>query len=131
MFEDLSYLLVSPSPVEVRILVDLDTGMPSNALGQASSLYSIPGPVLNGIVDGWVYQTIIRGTDASPNNFHGFMKFNFNNPNISWHVDYDTPCLNTLYDLYTVALHEATHALGFNSFIREDGNTTRACPILS
>ncbi len=49
------------------------------------------------------------------------MAFNFSNPGILWHTNLGGPTSAGLYDLYSVALHEVTHALGFASLINFNG----------
>jgi len=114
----------------------------SGVLGLASSFYVLPnGTTTNGgIVDNEIYKSIISGYNSftnvsaplgSTNNsnsslsstfFHGMMAFNFANPIINWELDLSTAS-TTKVDLYTVALHEITHALGFASLINFDGTS--------
>ncbi len=139
---DLSEFIVPASTnnqvhIWVRNIEELDA--PANALGLATSFYSTPqmeNPV-GGIVDGMVWQTINSGLDSYTNVvspfaigtdlnsddgtfYHGMMAFNFNQP---WHTDLTTVAAANEYDLYTVALHEITHALGFASLINDDGQS--------
>jgi hypothetical protein len=114
----------------------------SNVLGLASAYYlapSVNSTTTGGIIDNEVWKTINTGVDSysgvmSPflldptnqNNFglyHGYMAINFNNPTINWHTDLSQNTSTGLYDLYTVVLHEVTHALGFASLIDENGNS--------
>jgi hypothetical protein len=113
-----------------------------NVLAFASSYYSL---LFNGltpeaeITDGLVWQTLNTGVDPyltipsalaitggnqSPY-FHGFMAFNFFNPDIApnWAHDMSGANVGLNYDLFSILLHEATHILGFNSLIDSDGGS--------
>jgi hypothetical protein len=110
----------------------------TSILGTASAFYAIPStanlPTPGGIAENEVFKTIVSGIDsytnvASPliiaNNppgvaafYHGLMAFNFNN--INWETNL-TATSTSAYDLYTVALHEITHALGIASIIDYTG----------
>lgn len=114
----------------------------SSVLGTASSFYSMPyiftPPIPGGIADNEIYKTIVSGHDSytnvtSPliiNNappgtasfYHGLVTFNFSNPLTNWETNL-TATSTSLNDLYSVALHEITHALGIASFINFDGNS--------
>ena len=124
---------------------------PNGILGLASSFYIRPNYTNSGgIIDSEIWKTIHTGLDSYLNltvpltsdggstnqaNFfyHGFVTFNFNDtasppiPNsspINWNTILNTTTIPlSQFDLYSVALHEITHALGFNSLIREDGNS--------
>jgi Secretion system C-terminal sorting domain/Periplasmic copper-binding protein (NosD) len=146
VFEDLAQFITPANPnTPVNIWVrDIGlTGAPANALGGASSFYIYPaGAGAQGILDGAVWQTIQSGHDAYTNVvsplvsqnqqigsvfYHGMMAFNFTNFN--WQTDLTTPIANIPggangnYDLYSVVLHEITHALGFASLIFQDGTS--------
>lgn len=135
VFEDLSNFINSPltaSGKKVNIWVKniAGSGAPAGTLGMASSYYIAPynsSIPTGGILDGEMWKTIHLGVDSytntgnSSNFYHGEIAFNFNNPAIQWHTDLATNAPSTLYDLYTVMLHEVTHALGFNSFIDQNG----------
>ncbi|MDX2174600.1 MAG: T9SS type A sorting domain-containing protein [Bacteroidota bacterium] len=138
-----SFYVPTPS-VYVNILVDdisfYAPGTSTSAvLGIASSYYvaplnpSSPNP---GVVENQIYKTITSEQDAyygvaSPLNllntgssslYHGFMAFNFNNTSlVNWNDNMGIVCPATNFDLYTVALHEITHALGFASLISGSG----------
>jgi hypothetical protein len=133
-----------PSSVTVNINIDyIGNYLPSSAtpstsgvLGLASAFYAYPGNPASaspGMVENLIEKTIKSKKDAwnnmlSPfvvtggsNYFHGLMAFNFENTNISWATSAATLATSTEYDLYTVILHEVTHALGFASLITASG----------
>ena len=114
----------------------------SNVLGLATSYYVTPalGPsIIGGIADNEIWKTINSGIDSYTNvspplysnsssingsgYYHGMVALNFNNPSINWHLDLSQNTSNGLYDLYSVILHEVTHALGFASLIDVNGNS--------
>lgn len=143
VFSDLSEFINSPlelSGEKVQIWVHAMSN--NNAAGTASSFYVLPEysstsyNISGGIVNNEIWKTINSGTDSytnvvSPlntvpsgytNNFyHGRVAINFNN--INWHLDLNTNCPSNKYDLYTVILHEVTHALGFASLINYNGES--------
>jgi len=125
---------------------------PNGVLGLASSFYTMPYNTTSGfggIVDNEVWKTIHTGNDSYTNvssplsstgissgasgiYYHGMAAFNFNttdnpsipnNPAINWHTNLSTNASSNLYDLYTVLLHEGTHALGFASLINGNGSS--------
>ena len=131
VFEDISNFIISPlanTGKKVNIRVNgLNT---AGILGAASSFYIQPtnsSNTIGGILEGEVWKTIHLGTDSynnvSENNlfYHGKLELNFSDPNIVWHTDLSTSAPVDKYDLYTVVLHEILHALGFNSFMNQNG----------
>lgn len=145
VFTDLSNFLVPADPnVKVNILVkniENVASYPANTgiLGLATSFYTVPAnPGVSGILDGQVWKTInsgvdaytnvaspliTKGTDASGAFYHGMMAFNFKNGSIVWHTDLTAATAPYTYDLYSTALHEMTHALGFASLINSAGGS--------
>jgi hypothetical protein len=122
---------------------------PTNVLGTASGFYIAPlNSGTNDILDNTIWQTIHNGKDAYTNYlqfpfimsqgwnttlatlYHGQIAFNFNytdnpqwaNPNIQWNSNLNINSPSDRYDLYTVVLHEVTHALGIGSLIASDGS---------
>jgi hypothetical protein len=114
----------------------------SGLLGLATAFYSVPaGSTATGIVDSQVWRTINSGTDAytavaapilvqggqynsgSGSYYHGMVALNFSNSGINWNTNTSIAAPTGLYDLYTIALHEITHALGFASLIDFNGNS--------
>lgn len=130
----------------VNILVDdignlISPATPSNnlTLGVASSFYAFPNSPTSanpGIIENQIQKTIKSQQDAwlavsSPfislgggNFYHGVMGFNFANPSFTWHTNYSGSLASSNdIDLYTVILHELTHALGFGSLINFNGTS--------
>lgn len=112
----------------------------SGVLGLATGYYVVPSGAplsINGIADNEIWKTINSGIDSYTNVvsplittagpgagfYHGMVAFNFSNPGMNWHLDLTTPTATSLHDMYTVALHEVTHALGFASLIDVNGNS--------
>lgn len=119
---------------------------PNGVLGLASSFYSVPNNSttgFGGIVDSEVWKTIHTGTNSYTNLasplitfglntgpsgifYHGMMAFNFNTtntPTINWNTNMGIATPIGTYDLYSVVLHEITHALGFVSLIDQNGSS--------
>jgi Secretion system C-terminal sorting domain len=145
VFEDISNFIDSPLLItgfRVNIWVrniNLISSSPNSLNGLALSFYNLPkNNLIGGIADSEMWKTILSGKDSytnvaaplnlinnSGNFFHGAIAFNFNslggNPVVNWHTDLNSvgPSLKT--DLYSVALHEITHALGFGSLINSNG----------
>ncbi|MFZ4401953.1 MAG: T9SS type A sorting domain-containing protein [Bacteroidales bacterium] len=114
----------------------------SGVLGLASAFYNLPSSSTSGfggIADNEVWKTIHSGIDSYTNVtspiistggqvttgvtfYHGMAAFNFNNPSINWNTNLTIANSPTgLYDLYSVVIHEVTHALGFASLINYNG----------
>lgn len=117
----------------------------SGVLGLATAFYAVPtGSSASGIVDNQVWRTINSGADAysslaapilfqggqynsgSGSYYHGMISLNFSNSGINWNTNMSSAAPAGLYDLYTIALHEIAHALGFASLINHNGNSKLA-----
>lgn len=153
VFSDISAFINSPltaSGNRVNIWVrdignipGVGTPSTSGILGLATTFYTAPGgaPTSTGIVDGEIWKTIISGQDSYTNVvsplltqgggsfstgstfYHGMVAFNFSNPAFNWHTSLTSTTPAGFIDMYTIALHEVTHALGFASLINFDGGS--------
>jgi hypothetical protein len=150
VFQDISDFINTPLTTtgnKVNIWVRNINNMsstPNNFLGLATSFYNVPSSTTaGGISDGEVWKTITLGVDSFANVasplvtsgansngsgvfYHGMVGFNFNTnnlPPVNWHTSLGSVPALGFFDLYTVALHEITHALGFASLIDENGNS--------
>ncbi|MBI3520704.1 MAG: hypothetical protein HY062_15305, partial [Bacteroidetes bacterium] len=142
VFSDISSFISSPLTAngnKVKIWVRDITMIPgysSGVLGLASSFYNIPYNSTGSIADNEIWKTIHRGVDSYSNIaspiistgsstsglfYHGLMAFNFNH---TWNTNLSLQYAPSgQYDLYSVALHEVTHALGFASLINFNGGS--------
>jgi hypothetical protein len=131
-----------PNAALVRILVDdvtpytaPVTPSASGVLGLASAFYAVPWNPASanpGITENVIQKTIKSRVDAWTNItspvlpvagngfYHGYMAFNFS-PVVSWNSGISGLATANQFDLYTVILHEITHALGFASLIGKSG----------
>ncbi len=132
MFRDLSVLLnpdneLPQDLVKIEIRASEGEGvseMDNNVIGVASSIY-LTG-FEEGVIDGLVAQIIQSGVNPYlgledlglvQNTYHGYVRFNFED--ITFHLNNTSWVSNPngKIDLYTVALHEALHLLGFAPLI--------------
>ncbi len=151
VFEDISNFINSPLTAtgnKVNIWVRNINAIPNvinSVLGLATGFYTGPSSnISGGIIENEIWKTIHLGVDSYsnisaplvPNSanasstgfyYHGMVAFNFNNinnlPVVNWNNNLGTSCPANKYDLYSVALHEITHALGFASLINSSGNS--------
>jgi hypothetical protein len=135
---DISNFIPSPCTAtgqKINIWVQ-NPGGGGGFLGEAVPFFSMPYSMTsNGIADNMIWITLNSGQDAWTNVgtplyssgsyssfFHGAVAFQFNGT-INWHTDLATPPAAGEYDLYTVALHEMLHAMGFHTLINYDGKS--------
>lgn len=146
VFSDISSFINSPLTstgqkvnIHIRnIQIAFPNAATSSVGASASPYYCLPASNPNnygGIADNQIWKTILSGTDAYTNVYypilnqgtsfyHGKVSVNFYNSSILWHTDMTTsPAPPGYMDLYTVLLHEVTHALGFTSLIDNDGTS--------
>lgn len=83
-------------------------------LASAGSLY-FTGP--NGFSNGIVFEHATTGIDPLASNTDGSATFDFG---YNWNSQTDATAVGE-FDLFTVALHEVTHALGFASLVSSTG----------
>ncbi|CAB1276402.1 PEP-CTERM sorting domain-containing protein [Candidatus Nitrosacidococcus tergens] len=86
---------------------------PDDILAQGGSYYAIQ----NGFNSGLTFEDITTGSTLYPGVPDADIQFNFSQ---NWNSGLGQPDSDQ-YDLFTVALHEITHDLGFDSFISETG----------
>jgi len=72
------------------------------------------------ILDGNVSEAILNDSDVSGGDFEGSGQINFGN---NWNSDVNTTTGVNEFDLFTVVLHEVSHALGFSSGINATGGS--------
>ncbi len=87
------------------------------------------------IINGFVHDYVTTGVNPVASSImHAKLQVNFHQVYtapplfitaipINWHNDHLAPIPNCYYDLYTVLLHEITHALGWISYIEADATT--------
>ncbi|MCC6690175.1 MAG: right-handed parallel beta-helix repeat-containing protein, partial [Bacteroidia bacterium] len=118
---------VSPSnPVGASSQIEIEVGLSFDAnatiLGIASPYYAQNqiGSTTPGIFAGNPFTHITTGIDPEINAFDGVIMINFNNnPRIT--SDCSAAKAACDFDLFSIALHEMTHALGFASYIVDGG----------
>ncbi len=86
-------------------------------LAAASPLLDLPAP--DGIYNGFVFDHLTTGTNPDPELPDGAIIVNFA---FDWNSDLGDPTAQE-YDLFSVILHELTHALGMVSLMDETGQS--------
>jgi len=141
----LGYNSSYPSSALVKILVDdispyTSPFSPSTSGvgGLASAFYVIPwnpSSPYPGISENIIEKTIksrVNGWNniispvlpiAGNGFYHGILAINFSNPSFNWNSGISATASSSQFDLYSVVLHEITHALGFASLISANGNS--------
>ena len=143
VFLDVSDFLISPlknvdNSTKIKIWIrDFDeiSSLMSNQISYGTSYYNVPKKTTStaGIIDSQLWKTVNGGKDAYDNLsniyydetnklkfYHATFAFNFKLPN-QWHLGLNTNTPSNKYDLYSYALREVVHALGYNSLISENG----------
>ncbi|MEL7004666.1 MAG: hypothetical protein AAFN93_18305, partial [Bacteroidota bacterium] len=138
MFADLSELLNPDGSIptdHVRILVAPSEGFGVNVL---NGVIARASPVIftgfvGGISPGMVMRAVQSNADpyrsmqfydntVSTTSAHGQIRFNFQDFDFFLNTNPADSAPSTLHDLYTVALHESLHLLGFYSLIDAENN---------
>jgi hypothetical protein len=140
VFSDISNFIVSPlsaSTNTVKIHIYCDDAPTSDYPGLASPLYVYPNGPTNpnqGYIQNQIERGIQSGVDpfanlslsglpSSSNFYSGYVYINPNLPNsATWNFAINSATqTSSQYDLYTVVLHEAMHALGIVTQINANG----------
>lgn len=138
VFTDISSLISSPLSVGSNTVNRINiycanngASAPAGALAAASGFYLMPLNPINpnaGIVDNQIQKALISGQNpfanlpigvfpGSSNFYSGYIYINPTPPS-PWHLNTAVATINaTDFDLYSIMLHEVTHALGFHSFL--------------
>ena len=143
VFLDVSDFLISPlknagNPTKIKIWIrnfDEVSSLMTNQISYGTSYYNVPKQTTSiaNIIDNQLWKTLNGGKDAYDNVsnvyydetnklkfYHATFAFNFNLPN-QWHSVLNNNSPTNKYDLYSYALREVVHALGYNSLISENG----------
>lgn len=136
VLHDLSSFISSPLTLtgkKVNILIRNPAYMLApSAAAAASGFYAYAKRAPAGsIADNVVWTTIHSGQDAYTSVinplvtnsafYHGIAAFNFSS--LTWHTNLTTAPSAVELDLYSIALHEFSHLLGFATLIEKNGNS--------
>lgn len=116
----------------IEVLVQQSATTSPGWLARAGSYFQTGFGSVSGIYNGHTFNHITTGVDPDPDFFDCHVQVNFgeiNGTQIYYFDDYTFTPLNQKYDLFTVLLHEMTHALGFHSMVvdTEDENNDVIC----
>ncbi len=95
-----------------------DLGNPFILGSAGADQYFLGGPW---VTDDWVpapLANVLAGYDYNPDRVE--VRINFNSSFSDWHFDPSTPPPFSKYDLYSVALHEIGHGMGFAGSAEDD-----------
>ncbi len=123
----------------IDLYIELSVSSSFNPAGTNDTYLATGGPYMGagfggtpGIFNGHFFDHATSGTDPEPGQYDGHIKVNFHQfyhaltstyYTINYWNDYLVTTDPCYHDLYTVLLHEATHAMGFLSCIEEDPST--------
>lgn len=99
----------------INLNINVSNNTPSGALASAGSSY----PLTAGFQNGLVFRRGVTGPAATGSGNDGSATFNFG---YNWNNGTGNPT-GGQFDLYSVALHEFTHALGFASLANSNGSS--------
>lgn len=145
VFSDVSNFLITPlknagNSTKIKIWIRNFNEVPSvitNQISYGTSYYNVPKKTVStaDIIDNQLWKTLNGGKDAYDNIsnlvynntnklkfYHASFAFNFNVSH-QWHTTLNTNAPSNKYDLYSHALREIIHALGYNSLISENGSS--------
>jgi len=115
-----SYTSTNPAPAGTGFLA---VGGPyyGSAYGSTAGYYG-----------GYFYDHLTTNTDPDPNQYDGVVQVNFDhvyfqNGNViaaQYWDDYSNTSATCVFDLFTVLLHEVTHAMGWLSNVHEDNSSS-------
>ena len=137
VFSDVSNFLVTPlknNNTKIKIWIrDFDELQnTSYGVSYGSSYYNIPVNTKGtaSITDNELWKTVSSGVNSYNNTtqygntisfYHGILAFKFNGE--KWNTSLNRNAVATEKDLYTYALREVVHALGFTSLLDEKGSS--------
>lgn len=149
VFEDISNFITSPLTttgnkvnIWVRNIANI-SGVPAGTPGLSRYYIVQPSGMtsVSGILDNEIWKTIHSGVDSFANTvyplvpnssststpgmfYHGMIAFDFTSFN--WNTILSITSPPTSFDLYSLALHEIIHSLGFSSALNQNGTSIYA-----